>query len=83
MSEPVNLFTITSFFKDDPNMVKKGLNSVDSGRIISVKISDDGMMAARVKASMKNKVYDVQVCKVKYLNFFDNNMHNINNYVAI
>ena len=64
MSEPVNLFTITSFFKDDPNMVKKGLNSFDSGRILSVKVADDGMVAARVKASMKNKVYDVQVCNI-------------------
>ena len=27
MAEPVNLFTITEFFKDDANCVKKGLNS--------------------------------------------------------
>jgi len=33
MSEPVNLFTLTSFCKSDLHIVRKGLNSYESGTI--------------------------------------------------
>jgi len=59
--EPVNLFTITSFFHDEPNVVKKGLNSYESGRICYVCVGDNGVIVGKVGASMKKKVYDVKV----------------------
>ena len=61
MAEPVNLFTIASFFMDDPNLVKKGLNSFESGRVRSVSVSGDGMLIGKIGASMRKKVYDVKV----------------------
>lgn len=61
MSEPVNLFTITHFFMDEPNAVKKGLNSFESGRVASVTVSSDGFVLGKVGASMKKKVYDVKI----------------------
>lgn len=57
----MNLFTITAFFKDDPNCVKKGLNSYESGRVQLVIISEDGVIVGRVGASMKKKHYEVKV----------------------
>jgi len=53
MAEPANLFTITAFFKADPNCVKKGLNSYESGRLCSVTVLEDGVLVGKV---VKKKV---------------------------
>ena len=66
MSEPVNMFTIALFFMDDPNLVKKGLNSYESGRVKSVTVAEDCEVVGRIGASMKKKVYDVRVCSLNY-----------------
>ena len=65
MAESVNLFIITEFFKGEANRVKKGLNSCESGRVCSITLSEDGVILGKVGASMKKKVYDVRVRKIK------------------
>ncbi|XP_062860150.1 uncharacterized protein LOC134322724 isoform X1 [Trichomycterus rosablanca] len=61
MAEPVNLFTITSFFSEAPLRVKKGLNSFNSNRVISVSVLPGGIFKGRVQASMKKMIYEVEV----------------------
>ena len=60
MAEPVNLFTITSFFSETPERVKKGLNSFHSNRVVSV-VLPRGVIKGSVQASQKKKVYEVEV----------------------
>ncbi|CAL8269567.1 unnamed protein product [Arctogadus glacialis] len=61
MAEPVNLFTITSFFSETPERVKKGLNSFHSNRVVSVAVLPRGVIKVSVQASQKKKVYEVEV----------------------
>ena len=55
MSEPVDLFTITSFFKDDPLRVKKGFNAFNSDRVVNVTVLPGGVIKGKIQASMRNK----------------------------
>lgn len=52
----MNLVTITAFFKADPNCVKKGLNSYESGRLCSITVLEDGVIVGKVGATVKKKV---------------------------
>ncbi|KAL0973601.1 hypothetical protein UPYG_G00206910 [Umbra pygmaea] len=61
MAEPVNLFTITSFFSESPYRDKKGLNAFNSNRVISVAVYSGGIIRGRVQASMKKRIYKVEV----------------------
>ena len=61
MAEPVNLFTITAFFSEIPERVKKGLNLFHSNRVASVAVLPGGVIKGSVQASQKNKVYEVEV----------------------
>ena len=61
MAEPVNLFTITAFFSEIPERVKKGLNLFHSNRVVSVAVLPGGVIKGSVQASQKNKVYEVEV----------------------
>lgn len=61
MAEPVNLFTITSFFSEAPLRVIKGLNSFNSDRVMSEAVLPGGIIKGSVQASMKKKVYEVGV----------------------
>ncbi len=61
MAEPVNLFTITSFFSEAPARVKKGLNSFNSNRVASVAVLPDGVIKGSVQASQKKSMYEVEV----------------------
>ncbi|CAL8293050.1 unnamed protein product [Arctogadus glacialis] len=60
MAEPVNLFTITSFFSETPERVKKGLNSFHSNRVVNVAVLPRGVIKGSVQASQKKKVYEVE-----------------------
>ncbi|XP_030293203.1 uncharacterized protein LOC115593731 [Sparus aurata] len=61
MAELVNLFTVTSFFSEAPLRVKKGLNSFNANRVMSVAVLPGGIIKGSVQASMKKKVYKVEV----------------------
>lgn len=61
MAEPVTLFTITSFFSEVPIRVKKGLNSFNSSKVVSVTVLPGGIIKGSVQASMKKKIYNVEV----------------------
>lgn len=61
MTEPVNLYTITSFFGEAPLRVKKGLNAFNSGHVLSVVVQPGGIFRGKVQASMKKKTYEVEV----------------------
>ena len=64
MSEPVNLFTITSFFRKEPLRVKKGLNAFNSNRVVNVSVLPGGIIKGKIQASMKQKVYQVEVSEL-------------------
>ena len=59
--EPVTFFTVTSYFADTPKSVKKGLNSYNSNRVVNVSVLAGGSLKGKVQASMKSKVYEVEV----------------------
>ncbi|XP_063046180.1 uncharacterized protein LOC134440153 isoform X1 [Engraulis encrasicolus] len=59
--EPVTFFTVTSYFASHPKSVKKGLNSYNSNRVISVNVMSGGSLKGKVQASMKKKEYEVEV----------------------
>ena len=61
MAEPVNLFTVTSFFSEEPLRVKKGLNAFNSGRVISVSLLPGGILKGKIQASMKKNIYEAEV----------------------
>lgn len=61
MAELVNLFTIPSFFADSSFRVKKGLNSFNSNRVVSVCVLPGGMIKGTVQVSMKKTEYKVEV----------------------
>ena len=46
---------------DEPNAVKKGINTFESGRVASVCVSSDGFVLGKVGTSVKKKLYDVKV----------------------
>lgn len=62
MLEPVTFYTVTAYFSDFPKAVQKGLNSYNSNRVMTVKMSG-GSLSGKVQASMKQKSYDVEVRK--------------------
>ena len=41
--------------------MKKGLNAFNSSRVLSVNLLPGGIIKGRVQASMKKKIYDVEV----------------------
>ena len=55
------MFTVANFFSKDPGRVKKGLNSYNSNRIMSVTVLSDGVFRGIVQASQKKKNYNVEV----------------------
>ncbi|CAL9684760.1 unnamed protein product [Knipowitschia caucasica] len=59
--EPVTFFTVTSYFADIPKSVKKGLNSYNSNRVVNVSVLAGGSVKGKVQASMKSKIYEVEV----------------------
>lgn len=65
----VPLATIMEMFKDEPKIISRGENSLNSGHIINVEY--DGtlkVLRGQVKASMKNLKYNVEV-KLPYFLF--------------
>ncbi|CAL9699739.1 unnamed protein product [Knipowitschia caucasica] len=59
--EPVTFFTVTSYFADIPKSVKKGLNSYNSNRVVNGSVLAGGSVKGKVQASMKSKIYEVEV----------------------
>lgn len=59
--EPVTFFTVPSYFADFPNSVKRGLNSYNSNRVVNVSVLPGGSLRGKVQASMKSKIYEVEV----------------------
>lgn len=59
--EQVTLFTITSFFSEVPIKVKKGFNSYNSSKVVCVTVLPGGIIKGSVQASMKKKIYNVEV----------------------
>ncbi|KAK7907110.1 hypothetical protein WMY93_015722 [Mugilogobius chulae] len=59
--EPVTFFTVTSYFADFPKSVKRGLNSYNSNKVVNVSVLAGGSLKGKVQASMKNKVYEVEI----------------------
>ena len=60
--ELVTTYTICSFFKDDPNLVKRGQRAFDSGHVVAMKYAGDGRAIGTILASYEQKAYDVKVC---------------------
>lgn len=58
----VKLASVMIFFKNEEKLISKAENSLNSGYLLSFKYnSENGSMNASVRASMKDKVYDVKV----------------------
>jgi len=58
----VSVFSIVKYFEDDIKLIKRGENALKSGHVRSFMFDDGvGIIRAKVHASMKNKLYDVQV----------------------
>ena len=58
----VDIYNIAKLFSDEPKLVKRGENAVNSNHIVSVQPdTTTGVVIGKVQASMKDKAYDVQV----------------------
>ena len=56
----VSIFDIMSFFKDEDKSVKRGENHFKSGHVEKCTYSD-GQLNGLVRASMRNRLYQVSV----------------------
>lgn len=59
--ELVTTFTICQFFKEDPNLVKRGQNALTSGHVINAAFDGSNRARGVVKSSYKKKSYSVEV----------------------
>lgn len=67
----LELFEIVKLFSDEPKLVQKGENAVQSQHVLSVTTdTESGIIFGQVQASMKDKTYDVKVCKMKTNSLF-------------
>ena len=58
----VAISAVAAFFSGEEKLIKKGENALESNRLQSfVYDGSMGMMKGKVKASMKPKVYEVEV----------------------
>lgn len=65
MAAPVTVFTLTSFFSEVPELVKKGLKSYAANHVNSVAVQSEGMVLlikgnVQAPMSMKEKNYTVR-----------------------
>lgn len=56
----VNISTICELFSDEPRVLKKGENAVNSNHVVSFNFNL-GIISSNVEASKKDKIYDVRV----------------------
>ena len=61
MADPVTIFTLSIFFAEMQFRLKKGLNSYESNKVMSVNMHPGGIIRGKVHASQKKRVYDVEV----------------------
>ena len=56
----VSISSLTSFFKDEQKSINRGENHYKSGHVEQCRL-DAGVLTGVVRASMKDKVYNVSV----------------------
>jgi len=62
----VSLYGIANFFQGELKLISRGENAVDSQHVTDVKYDGTvGIVQGKVRASMKNKAYNVQVFLVQ------------------
>jgi hypothetical protein len=61
----IGLCSIINFFDGENKLIQRGENSVDSKHILSASFDGTlGIVTGKVQASMRNKSYKVQVCRL-------------------
>ena len=64
MASAVPVSALANFFSDELKQLRKGENSLKSSRLESFSFcADPGHILAKVKASMKDKTYTVELSK--------------------
>lgn len=62
----VLLSTIFGFFKDEPKLIDRGRNALQSGHTLSCTLKSEAnakIVNAKIQASMKNTAYDLEVSR--------------------